>query len=75
MHIVEQKYKLYKNETESKMENPTHSFLRLSSSESQIKNKTVMSWSSWKKKREFFVPFIWFDGNYFTCDLSQCIVY
>ena len=31
MHIVEQKYKLYKNETESKMENPTHSFLRLSS--------------------------------------------
>ena len=27
MHFVEQKYKLYnKNETESKMENPTHSF-------------------------------------------------
>ena len=26
MHFVEQKYKLNKNETESKMENPTHSF-------------------------------------------------
>ena len=30
MHFVEEKYKLliqkYKNETESKMENPTHSF-------------------------------------------------
>ena len=26
MHFVEQKYKLNKNETESKMKNPTHIF-------------------------------------------------
>ena len=33
MQFVEQKYKLNKNETESKMENPTHSF-----SETRIAN-------------------------------------
>ena len=38
--------------------------------ESQIKSKTVMSWSS------FFVPFILSEGNFFKiCVLSQCIVY
>ena len=41
-----------KNETKSKMENPTHTLvLQL---ESQIKSKTVMSWSSLKKKGDIF---------------------
>ena len=53
-----------KNGTESKMENPTHSFretklvLQLIE-ESQIKSKTVMSWSA------FFVPFIFSEGIFF----------
>ena len=48
-----------KNETESKMQNPTHSFgetnlmLQLIQ-ESQIKSKTVMSWSSQKKNEGIF---------------------
>ena len=44
--------------------------------ESQIKSKTVMSWSSRKKKRTFNVPFILSEGNFFKiCVLSQYIVY
>ena len=44
-----------KSKTESEMENPTHSFRETSLvlqliSESQIKGKTVISWSSRKKK-------------------------
>ena len=47
-----------KNETESKMENPTHSFRETNLvlqliEESQIKSKTLTSWSSWKKKGYF----------------------
>ena len=48
-----------KNETESKIENPTHSswetnlVLQLLK-ESQIKSKTVMSWNSQKKKEGIF---------------------
>ena len=60
-----------RNETESKMENPTHSFrekklvLQLIK-ESQIKSKTVMSLELAKEKR----------GNFFSiCVLSQCIVH
>ena len=60
MHFVEQKYKPYKKETESKMENPTHSFREANLVlqliyESQIKSKTVMSWSSRKKKKGHFL--------------------
>ena len=45
-----------KNETETKMENPTHSFRETKLvpqllEEWHIKSKTVMSWSSQKKKR------------------------
>ena len=40
-------------------------FVPLPIEESQIKSKTVMSWSSQKKKTAFFVPFI----------LSQDIVF
>ena len=48
-----------KNETESKMENPTHSFRETNLAfqliqESQIKRKSVMSWSSQKKKGGIF---------------------
>ena len=32
--------------------------------ESQIKSETVMSWSSQKIKRAFFVPFILSKGNF-----------
>ena len=59
-----------RNETESKMENPTHSFrekkLVLQLKESQIKSKTAMSLELTKEKR----------GNFFSiCVLSQCIVH
>ena len=48
-----------KNETESKMENPTHRFRETNLvfqliQESQIKSKSVMSWSSRKKKEGIF---------------------
>ena len=52
-----------KNETESKMENPTRTF-RITNlilqliQESQIKSKTVMSWSLQNKKEGIFVPLI-----------------
>ena len=57
-----------KNETESKMENPPHSFWEMNLVlqliwESQIKSKTVMSWSSWKKK----------EGILFTIYFVYCL--
>ena len=61
-----------KNEMESKMENPTNSLKETNlvlqlKQESQIKSKTVMSWSSRKKKD---------DVNFFNiCVLSQFIAY
>ena len=60
MHFVEQKYTFNKNQTESKMENPTHSFREINLVlqliyESQIKSKTVMSWSSRKEKGGHFL--------------------
>ena len=59
---------------ESKMGNPIYIVLQLIQ-ESQIKSKTVMSWSSRKKKEGFFVPFILSEGYFFSiCILSQCIV-
>ena len=55
-----------KNETESKMENSTHSFKEVNLvlqfiEESQIRSKAVMSLSSWKKKEGIFctVYFVW----------------
>ena len=67
-----------KNKTESKMENPTYSFRKTNLvlqliQESQIKSKTVMSWSARKKKkRAFFSPFILCQGSFFKiCVLSQ----
>ena len=60
-----------KNETESKMENPIHRFRQKNLllqliSQSQIRSKTVMSWTPQKKKREFFVPFILSEENFLT---------
>ena len=52
------------NKRESKMENTTQTFevvmnLKLQLiQESQIKTKTVMSWSLWAKKSAFYVTFI-----------------
>ena len=41
----------------------------------RIKRKTVMSWSSWKKK-ERIVKFVLSKENYFNiCVLSYCVVY
>ena len=70
-----------KSETESKMENPTHSFRQTSPvleliQESQFKSKTAMSWGLRKKKEGIFVPFILSKGSLFKiCVLSQYIVY
>ena len=63
-----------KNETESKKENPTYSFRETNLviqliEESQIKSKTVMSWSSPKKglflyrlfrPKEIFLTFVFY---------------
>ena len=58
------------------MENPKHSFSKTNFVlqlilESQIKSKTVMSWSLRKKrkKRDFFVLFILSEGN--ICFISM----
>ena len=69
-----------KSKTESNMENATRSFRETNLvleliQESQIKNKAVMRWSSRKKKKGKFVPFILSERNFFKiCVLSQCIV-
>ena len=67
---------------ESKTENPTFSFKETNLvlqliSESQIKSKTVMSWSSLKKKRGHFLYRLFFPKGIFLkiFVLSQCIVY
>ena len=59
-----------KNETESKMENAPHSF-RVTNfvfqliKESQIKSKTVMSWSSRKKKEGIFCTVYFVQRKFF----------
>ena len=70
-----------KNETESKMENPTPTF-RITNlilqliQESQIKSKTVMNWSLQNKKEGIFCTAYLSIGNFFTiCVSSLCIVY
>ena len=71
-----------KKENESKMENPTYSFRKTNLVlhliwESQTKSKTVMSWSSWMKKRVHFLYSLFCPNEIFfnICVLSQCIVY
>ena len=42
----------------------------------QTKSKTVTCWSSRKRKKAFFVPFILSEGHFFNiCVPSQCIMY
>ena len=71
----------HKNETKSKMEYPTNSFSETNLvlqliKESQIKCKTVMSWSSWKKKEVIFCTVYSAQRKFFNiCVLSQCIAY
>ena len=58
--LLHKKIYFNKNETESKMENATHSFRETNLllqliQKSQIKSETVMSWSSRKKKWKHFL--------------------
>ena len=68
-----------KNETESKLENPTHRSREINLVlqlvlKLQIKSTTMMSWSS--QKSTFFATFILSEGNFFNIYvISQCIVY
>ena len=81
MHFAEKNINFNKNETESKMENPTHSFRETNLCFSSYKNcklKVKLWWVGVRerKNRVFFVPFILSKGNFFKiCVLSQCIVY
>ena len=59
-----------KNETELKMENPTHCFRETNLvlqlvKEPRTKSKTVMSWTSLKKKDCIFLMFILSEGIFF----------
>ena len=64
-----------KNEMESRMENPIHTFREMNIvlqliQELQIKSKTLMSWSSQKKKECIFVTFILSEGTCVLCFIS-----
>ena len=59
-----------KNETESKIENPTHNFKETNLvlqfiQEWEIKSKTVMSWTSQKKKAGIFYTVYFFQRKFF----------
>ena len=66
-----------KNETESRLENPTYSFRETNLVLQRNKSKTVMSWSSRKKKEDNFCTVYFVRKEFFfnICVLSQCIVY
>ena len=82
MHFVEQKYKRYIRKTKwnwkwkiplTVLEGRTLCF---GSYKNQIKSKTVMTWSSWKKKEGIFCTVYFVRRKFFNiCVLSQCIVY
>ena len=57
-----------KKETWSKMENPTHSFRELNL---VIQLKTVMSWSSQKKKEGIFCTVYFVRRNFFNTSVSE----
>ena len=71
------------NETESKMENPSHSFRETNlvfqviwESERERERERERVGARRIKKRAFFVPFILSEENFFkTCVLYQCTVY
>ena len=63
---------LNKNETESKMQNSTYSF-RETNLNCELKVKLWWVGIRERKKRAFFVPFIFSEGIFFNiCILSQC---
>ena len=68
--LLDKDINFHKNETTSKMENPTGSFretnlvLQLIEG-SQIKSKTVMSWSSRKKNKGFFCTVYFVERKFF----------
>ena len=70
-----------RNETESKMENPTPVLERKTLCFSSYKNRKLKVKLLWVgaheiKKRAFFVRFILSEGNsFYICVSSQCIVY
>ena len=79
MHLLSKTINFNKNKTESKMGNPTHSFRETNlqlTKESQIKSKTVMCWTLWKKKKSIFCIVNFVRRNFFfnICVVSQCIV-
>ena len=65
-----------KSETESIMENDTHTF-RETNLELQHISKTVVSWSSRKKAEYVFCTILFSPKESFCniCVLSQCVVY
>ena len=73
--------KFYKNQIESKIENPTHSFREMNHVVQLIKNCGLKVKQRWvgppeRKKKAFFVMFILSRGNSFNiCVLSQDIAY
>ena len=79
MHLVKQKYKLEQKRNgieNGKSQTVLTKLLPQPIEETQIKSKTVMKWSSQKKKRAFFVPFISSKDNFLkTCFSTQCIMY
>ena len=78
--LVNKNFSFSKIESQSKMENRTHSCRETNLvfqliQESQIKSKTEMSWSLRKINEGMFVPFILSEGIFLIYVLSQCIVY
>ena len=80
--LLNKNINLNKNEAESKMENPTHSFRETSLvlqliRESQIKSKSVMSWSLRKKKGGHFLYHLLCPNEFVLniCVLFLSIVY
>ena len=68
MHLLSKTINFNKNKTESKMGNPTYSFRETNlqlTKESQIKSKTVMCWTLWKKKRSIFCIVNFVRRNFF----------
>ena len=82
MHFLSKNINFDNTGTESKMGNPTQSFRDMNLvlqliQKKQIKSKTVMTWSSRKKKKSIFcIAYFAQRGFYFKiCVWSRCIVY
>ena len=74
--LLNKKIKFNKTETESKVKNLTHKFRETNLAlqfiyESQINSKTVMSWSSWKKKESSFCTVYFVKRTFFNICVSS----